>query len=199
MATGISTPVLVPFRPAHAAAIASWVRDERQLQWVSPATQPPLTAEKVRGWLRPDGEAFVLVSDGDGADEMARSETGGLQSGAPVLRAPEPLAYSEINRMRRGQGNWWIGHFIVHPERRGCGLGRMLLQGLLAEAFGRLEANTVCLVVFPDNERAIRCYESAGFKRMGHEYHRFASQKHRVRLVRYEITRRCGCADVVTW
>ena len=183
MALAATTPVLARFHPIHAAAIASWIRDERQLQWVSPSTEPPLTAEKVQRWPRPDGEAFVLLAEGD--DDGAS----GLPACAAASTAQDPVAYAEINHMRSGGGNWWIGHFIVRPDRRGQGLGRLLLSDLLKEAFERLLANSVCLVVFPDNKPAIRCYESAGFMMMGSEYHRFGSHKPRVRMARYEITK----------
>lgn len=202
MALAVIKPVLARFHPTHAAAIASWIRDERQLHWVSPSTEPPLTPDKVLQWPRPDGEAFVLLPDtadgssgatGPGAPGRVSAggepSTGGLPEGAEFLSHPEPLAYSEINHMRSGQGNWWIGHFVVHPEHRGQGLGRTLLSGLLAEAFENLEANSVCLVVFPENIAAMRCYESAGFQRIGNEYHRFASHQPRTRLLRYEMTK----------
>ena len=181
MALAIAKPVLARFHSSHAAAIASWIRDQHQLQWVSPSTEPPLTPEKVCRWPRPDGEAFVLL--GEKKDEMDTLLAAGVPS------ETHPLAYAEINRMRSGQGNWWIGHFIVHPERRGQGLGRTLLSELLKEAFENLRANCVCLVVFPDNKPAIRCYESAGFIQVGTEYHRFASHRPRVGLFRYEINK----------
>lgn len=51
----------------------------------------------------------------------------------------------------------------VHPDSRGSGLGRALLQELLAVAGER----PVLLEVRTDNDPALRLYESVGFRRIG--------------------------------
>lgn len=58
-----------------------------------------------------------------------------------------------------------LGRLILAPERRGCGLARVLLE--LALNRGReLGATTVTLNVISDNQPAIRTYERAGFHRL---------------------------------
>ncbi len=53
---------------------------------------------------------------------------------------------------------------IVSKDKRGKGLGREMLTYALRLAFGERQAKSVRLMVFLQNERAIRCYESVGFK-----------------------------------
>ena len=39
----------------------------------------------------------------------------------------------------------------------------MLVEMLLEEAFTHRQASDICLIVFPDNHKAIDCYRRAGF------------------------------------
>jgi putative acetyltransferase len=52
----------------------------------------------------------------------------------------------------------------VAPEFQGMGVGRRLLDGLLDEARSGFGASRIELEVYPDNERAVRLYERAGFE-----------------------------------
>ncbi len=54
-----------------------------------------------------------------------------------------------------------LGMF-VDKDFRGCGVGKQLLNGLIAWARGR-GLPSMSLHVFPHNERAIALYKSAGF------------------------------------
>jgi ribosomal protein S18 acetylase RimI-like enzyme len=54
----------------------------------------------------------------------------------------------------------WIGGIAVVPERRRNGIGRALMEAVLAEAPGE-----VTLEVIEQNEPAIRLYEALGFER----------------------------------
>jgi ribosomal-protein-alanine N-acetyltransferase len=57
-------------------------------------------------------------------------------------------------------------NIAVHPEHRGCGLGRMLLEAVLAE--GRAaRARAVFLEVRAGNVVARRLYRHAGFREVG--------------------------------
>jgi ribosomal protein S18 acetylase RimI-like enzyme len=158
---------LTLFQSWHAPTIARWIRSEQQLRWLAPSTLPPLTAEKIVGWKKSGGEAFVLVKGGDAS----------------------PLGYGEVNPMRRGGGHVWLGHVIVRPDQRGRGLGSFLLRALLAEAFDRRNAKGVALIVFPDNLAALRCYWRAGFTVTGEEDHQFGGTGSTHRLLRLEIAR----------
>lgn len=59
-----------------------------------------------------------------------------------------------------------ILNLCVHPQARGCGYGRLLLEDLL-EAAKRLRADTVLLEVRPSNTTAIGLYQSVGFNEIG--------------------------------
>lgn len=61
------------------------------------------------------------------------------------------------------QAPWIIENVAVLPEARGRGLGKLLLQALLAE--GRSQQHTHAgIMVINGNERARRTYEAVGFK-----------------------------------
>jgi len=160
--------VLQPFDLRHAALIAGWVETDEELRWVAPSSRPPLTAEKVAAWPRPGGRAFSLVPHG----------------------AEDPVGYGELNPMRYTPDTLWLGHLIVAPDQRCRGTGQLLVRGLLSEAFGRFSAERALLVVFPDNEVAIRCYRRVGFRIVGEECHRFGNTGPRHRLYRLEIDAR---------
>ena len=55
----------------------------------------------------------------------------------------------------------------VHPEAHGLGLGRALMEGLIAWARASGEVSRLDLSVFARNTRALRLYESLGFVREG--------------------------------
>jgi len=52
----------------------------------------------------------------------------------------------------------------VSPELRGQGVGRALLDRLLAWTESKELGRSVCLEVNPDQETAVRLYEGRGFK-----------------------------------
>ncbi|HEU0257239.1 MAG TPA: GNAT family N-acetyltransferase [Microbacteriaceae bacterium] len=70
----------------------------------------------------------------------------------------------------RGSGDADIQTLAVRQECRGRGLGRLLLQALLAEA-SRRRAARVFLEVRADNPVAQHLYETAGFTRQGIRRH----------------------------
>ncbi len=60
-----------------------------------------------------------------------------------------------------------IAHIMVHDEFQGRGIGRQLLEALLDIADNYLGLVRVELLVYPDNEGAVRLYESVGFTHEG--------------------------------
>ncbi|MGB2985910.1 MAG: GNAT family N-acetyltransferase [Phycisphaerae bacterium] len=150
------------FDPRYAATIAQWTETDEQLRWLAPSTHPPLTAEKVIGWKKPTGDAFLLTRKGDA----------------------EPVGYGELNPMRREVDHLWLGHVVIRPDQRGRGTGQAFVRALLDHAFDRCCAGRVSLIVFPDNTVAIQCYVRAGFTIIGDEYHRFGGIGPRYRFLR---------------
>ena len=53
---------------------------------------------------------------------------------------------------------------MVHPSKRGKGLGKAMLQLAIEYAFNITKVDAVQLNVFPENTRAKKCYESVGFE-----------------------------------
>lgn len=78
-----------------------------------------------------------------------------------VLGAGQPLAFGQI--LPKEGGRRHLARLIVHPDRRGEGLGGQLVAGLLETALG-LGASVVSLNVDPLNGTAIRLYERIGFR-----------------------------------
>lgn len=147
--------------------IVRWVSDGQALRWLAPGTVWPLTSEKVAAWARSDGFAA----------------TGWVAEDA------SPIAYGEVNPMRRRKGCYWLGHVIVKPSRRGRGIGLAFVRALLHHAFENLHGRLVALIVFPDNAPAIECYLRAGFRVAGEEAHQFRQGAPQETLLRMEINR----------
>lgn len=63
---------------------------------------------------------------------------------------------------RNGRIN--LARLIVHPARRGRGIGRRLVEMLMAVGPGLLTMPEFSLFVFRNNEAALRCYISLGFE-----------------------------------
>lgn len=155
------------FAAPNAATIAAWIRSPRELIWLAPGTPPPVTAEKVAAWGKQRSNRYLFCT----AD------------------APRPAGYAELNEIPGQPTQWWIGHFIIDPDRRGRSLGARFAQALLARAFVELGAKEVVLVVFPDNKRAINCYQRSGMQLVGQERKYFKSTGAEHLFLRMAISR----------
>lgn len=64
----------------------------------------------------------------------------------------------------------WIYHFFIDRRFQGMGLGRAALQALLAYVTVQFRViRRLCLTVHPENVRAQRLYQQAGFRPTGAE------------------------------
>jgi RimJ/RimL family protein N-acetyltransferase len=136
---------LAPFDPAKAALVASWAPTAHELFWLAPKTYPPLSAAKVIAWSTEDACPMLFYRDSES----------------------EPLGYVELNPMPAEPRHLWMGHCVLDRDRRGEGLGRVMIALLLRLSFEHRRAHRVSLVVFPDNLAAIRCYRACGFEHAG--------------------------------
>ncbi|MFF8512809.1 GNAT family N-acetyltransferase [Streptomyces sp. NPDC015492] len=132
---------LRPFTPEHAREVAGWpLYAEEGALWCG-RREFPVAELTVAGWHRQSGvTAFLLVEGG------------------------KPLAYGEL--WCENESEVELARLIVAPESRGRGVGRELARRLLAQAVGD-GADSVFLRVHPDNDRALKCWLSAGFVPVG--------------------------------
>jgi len=64
-------------------------------------------------------------------------------------------------------GVWGIDQFIADPTLLGQGLGTAMVRAFVARLFENPAVTRVQTDPSPDNARAIRCYEKAGFRAVG--------------------------------
>ncbi len=158
---------LSPFSSSYAPLVASWIHTSQELIWLAPGTPPPVTAEKVAAWGPHRRNRFLFWTTG----------------------SQRPCGYAELNEIPGQPTQLWIGHFIIDPGRRGQSLGSRFAQALLARAFVEYGAKEVVLVVFPDNKRAIDCYERSGMQLVGQERKYFKSTGAEHLFLRMAISR----------
>lgn len=60
-----------------------------------------------------------------------------------------------------------IDQFLADPDRLDQGLGTAMVRDFTAWLFEDPEVTEIRLDPRPDNARAIRCYEKAGFRQVG--------------------------------
>lgn len=129
----------VPFHASHADVIAGWATPgDETLRWCGLDRVDPAT---VVAWAAADDVEVVVGTD----EHTAR-----------------PVAYGEI-WLDADEDEAELAHLIVAPTERGRGVGRTLVEALVARAHELHPVAT--LRVVPDNQSAIRCYTAAGFVR----------------------------------
>jgi len=93
----------------------------------------------------------------------------------------EPAGYIQYYLADKGDPDWWpdwwpdgpgpgvlgIDQFLADPERLGRGLGTLMVSAFVARLFEDPSVTEIRVDPHPDNERAIRCYEKVGFRRVG--------------------------------
>ena len=108
-------------------------------------------------------------------------ETFGADLDSPVIRMflacvnGEPLGYIQVYRVMGADPEWWrdetdpgargIDQFLANAEQLGQGLGTRMVRQFLATLFADPEVTQVQTDPSPANQRAIRAYEKAGFRR----------------------------------
>jgi AacA4 family aminoglycoside N(6')-acetyltransferase len=89
----------------------------------------------------------------------------------------KPFAYAQSYVALGAGGGWWedetdpgvrgIDQSIGYAELLGNGLGRRLVRALVEELFAGPSVTKIQTDPAPNNLRAIRCYENAGFRSEG--------------------------------
>ena len=129
-----------PYKPADAATILSWCRDEKAFyKWSAGVLGDyPITEEKFKFV-----EALMPFTAFD-EDKIV---------GFFTLRNP-----GESREELR------FGFVIVDDSRRGAGIGRRMLQMAIRYAADFLKAKRITIGVLENNPGALRCYLGAGFR-----------------------------------
>ena len=131
-----------PARPEEAPLVVEMLA--AQLEEHAIPLAPELLAEAVSGALLDDGRALILVA---------------RDGGRPV-----GLAYLSFQwTLERGGRVVWLEELYVLPERRGRGIGGLLLQSALGVARDR-GCRAVELEVEASHARAANLYARAGFR-----------------------------------
>ncbi|MGD9933285.1 MAG: GNAT family N-acetyltransferase [Dehalococcoidia bacterium] len=163
------TPVsLRPFRyeDADYACIARWLSDPRVLEWYE-GRDSPYDMAMVLAEFGPEGEhardgvlQTIIERDGESIGYLQYYPIGGWAADYEIEDSTD---------------TWAIDLFIGEPEHWSSGIGSALLAALLTHLFEDEGAVRVLIDPRVVNERGIRAYEKAGFRKVKvlreHELH----------------------------
>ncbi len=89
----------------------------------------------------------------------------------------EPVGYVQVYDVAAGDPSWWpdapgpgvvgIDQFLADGDRLGRGLGTAMVAAFTQRLFADPAVTEIRVDPRPDNRRAIRCYEKAGFRDRG--------------------------------
>ena len=124
--------------------IKNWIDDERtHAMWCANLFEYPLNRENVT-------EVLLLAAEKYGDVPFIAMEAG-KEAGF--------FCYHTNQSTKEGM----LKFIIVNPEYRGKGIANEMLKSVIEYAFEKAGAELVQLNVFPENIRAKKCYEKAGF------------------------------------
>lgn len=148
----------ISFRPLATADLPmlhEWLTRPHVAEWWTPAPSLHEVEEKFGPLMAGDSAVRPYIA---------------LENGVPIGYIQSYVA------MGAGDG-WWpderdpgargIDQFLADPGRLGRGLGTAMVRAFVSELFADPEVTRVQTDPAPANARAIRCYEKAGFRRVG--------------------------------
>lgn len=139
------------FDVSHASLMFDWLRRPHVAEWWS---DPPTLDEIVRQYVSaPEVEPYIVHLDG------------------------RPIGFIQVYVAATAGHGWWpdvtdpgvlgIDQFIGEGELLGKGIGTAMVRAFVEPLLDRPGVSTVQVDPSPDNARAIRCYEKAGFHARG--------------------------------
>jgi UDP-4-amino-4,6-dideoxy-N-acetyl-beta-L-altrosamine N-acetyltransferase len=142
----VTTVTLTPLRSEDSSTLFEWINHRELVIFNAPFR--PITREEHDRWFdqirqREDVRIFGIRED----ERLV---------GSCQLHSIHPAQRSAELQIRIGV-----------DDARGRGVGREVLQQLLCYGFDELDLHRIHLHVLATNERAIRFYEHAGFRREG--------------------------------
>jgi RimJ/RimL family protein N-acetyltransferase len=125
--------------------IQNWITDERMhAMWCANLTPYPLSKEGLEETLKTAASKFGDVPFLALTDDK---EAAGF------------FCYSKNSETNEGM----LKFVVVNPAYRGKGIAKEMLEAAAVYAFEDTKADALQLNVFPENERAKKCYLKAGF------------------------------------
>ncbi len=126
-------------------SMKNWVTDERKhALWCANLIKYPLSEAHMAETLTVSADRYGDVP------YVAISDDG---------RVEGFFCYSFNNETKEGM----LKYVVVDPDVRGKGVAQKMLGLAVKQAFDNPETKSVQLNVFPENPRAMRCYEKTGF------------------------------------
>jgi RimJ/RimL family protein N-acetyltransferase len=128
--------------------LISWIPDRRfLLQFAGPRYSFPLSKEQLLAEIE-DMRTTMNKLLFKAVDEKGNS-----------------VGHIQLLKIDRNNGSAYAGGVLIgEKNKRGNGLGFLMVTALIKKAFHELHLKTLSLNVFDFNIPAIRCYEKAGFK-----------------------------------
>ncbi len=140
---------LSPIRVEDVEKYTEWMNDFETTDYTGRSSQI-YTVENERKWL-------------EGSIEDKSNQIFGIV----VLENDKLIGNCGIHKIDSKNRNATLGIFIGDKEERNKGYGTETIKLLLDYGFNYLNLHEIQLDVMSFNERAIRCYEKAGFKQYG--------------------------------
>jgi RimJ/RimL family protein N-acetyltransferase len=143
-----------PLREAHLAMLREWLLRPHVAAWWGEAETVDMLRADYIGDHRPNAtRAYV------------------------AMLAGKPAGFIQCYVVMASGGGWWVSEtdpgargidqFLADPDRLGQGLGRRMIVGFVETLLADPSVTVVQTDPDPANLRAIRCYEAAGFERVG--------------------------------
>ena len=115
--------------------------------------------QELTKYMEPSSSSSLTV------DQLAASILCSKDEDYVVMKGDRPIGFASI--YDRTCCTCEISYLIGDPEYRGQGLGNVIVEALLDEAFRRLAVRTVYASATVENISSIRALEAAGFRRIG--------------------------------
>jgi RimJ/RimL family protein N-acetyltransferase len=132
-----------PLTPDDYPLLLDWLQRPHVKEWWDDGDD---TLEKVAAhYSDPDAERFILLSQEAGGTDAAR-----------------PIGY--FQSYLEDEGVVGIDQFIGEADLLNRGLGTAAVRAFLQLVIARQNPRRIILDPEPENARAIRCYEKAGFR-----------------------------------
>ncbi|WP_226676747.1 GNAT family N-acetyltransferase [Rossellomorea aquimaris] len=138
---------LTGFQEEDISSIKKWNQNEEVQRLLDALPLKPKSEEEIKKWMVPEENSFRFA--------IRLKDDGRI------------IGFAELDGILWTHRVGWISISIGDETSWGNGYGREAMDCLLAYGFHELNLHRLQLTVFSYNERAIRLYESLGFRKEG--------------------------------